>query len=56
MSPLTPNRGRLGISFAASLVEPVEQCDLACWTGGEPPTLTDLLAEEPRALEHVQEV
>ena len=37
------------VSFAASLVEPVGQCDLACWTGGEPPTLSDLLAEDPRA-------
>ena len=37
------------VSFAASLVEPVDQCDLACRTGGEPPTLSDLLAEDPRA-------
>ena len=28
---------------SASLVEPVGQCDLACWTGGEPPTLSDCL-------------
>ena len=33
------------VSFAASLVELVDQCDLACRTGGAPPTLSDLLAE-----------
>ena len=33
------------VSFAASLVEPVDQCDLVCMMGGEPPTLSDLLAE-----------
>ena len=37
------------VSFAASLLEPVEQCDLAFQTGGERFTLSDLLAEDQRA-------
>ena len=37
------------VSFAASLVEPMDQCELARRTGGEAPTLSDLFAEDPRA-------
>ena len=37
------------VAFAASLVDPVAQCESVCHTGGVPPLLADLLAEDPRA-------
>ena len=35
-------------SFAASLVEPVAQCDTVCCTGGATPFLVDWLGQDPR--------
>ena len=37
------------VAFAASLVDPVAQCESVCHTGGVPPLLADFLAEDPRA-------
>ena len=38
------------VAFAVSLVDPVKNCESARHTGGEPPLLADLLAEDPRAV------
>ena len=35
-------------AFAASLVEPARQCESICWTGGDAPSLADLLWQDPR--------
>ena len=36
------------LSFAASLVEPSDNCVTWCRTGGEPPSLAELLGQDPR--------
>ena len=36
------------LSFAASLVEPSDSCVTWCRTGGDPPSLAELLSQDPR--------
>ena len=36
-----------GVAFAASLVDPSDQCATWCHTGGEAPTLSGLLDDDP---------
>ena len=33
--------------FASSLVEPSDKCATWCWTGGKPPSLAELLGQDP---------
>ena len=35
------------LAFASSLVEPCDKCATWCWTGGEPPSLAELLGQDP---------